>query len=354
MPVYIMMINSKTFCQWTHKRVQIKACGGVGLCCYHTDPIGNVFEKSLEEIWQSKIVKEIREVSEQNKMHPQCKKWSACPYIDGGRPLVLEDVVWSEEGPTEMEICLPNTHCNIGGIKPNEKNPACIMCPRNFPFHPEPSKTLEIAERVKHHMSRLEILFIGGVAEPFWKGLIFDVLRVMEFEKHAHKCELHTVNNGTLLTDETADKLISIAPKFRLCTSLDAATPETFQKIRRLKTFDKIIQNLTRLCAKTSELQVVEIHNNINLMNVKELPAMVRLTKKVGADLIGINVTHNPGFGSKDIKDLDHVILNPSNSYIFEEYYDKAVAEAERIGVKLIAYKQLKAEQPKVYQIKLA
>ncbi len=317
------------------------------MCCFQTLPLGNIFNQTLQEIWQNNITIKIRKSTKKGQLHKNCSSWTACPFVY--KPLNMFDIP-DLPYPTEIEFDLPNFHCNIGGTNPNDDNPACIMCARSHNYIPEPDHTDVILRNIKPFLSNLNELFVGGVAEPFWKDKIFDILDKLEFN---HKTKLKTVTNGTILTEITIDKFIRLCPNFELHISIDAACPETYIKIRRIDAYNKIIQNIRYICKNKSKSQIVEIHNNINLLNVHEMVRMVQIASDLGVDLISFNPTHDPGYGHGHAGALDAIIMNKSNWKIFDEEYKKALQEANRLNLNMITYKDfnIKPKTPNLVQI---
>jgi hypothetical protein len=116
------------------------------------------------------------------------------------------------------------------------------------------------------------------VAEPFWKNKIFDVLGWLEYEKHKDHITLWTTCNASVFDSEKQQRLAKLVPRSFINFSIDAATPDTFLKIRRQKApvFHKIVENITRWCKERPPGHIVHVHNNINILNVHEVPKLKR------------------------------------------------------------------------------
>jgi len=122
------------------------------------------------------------------------------------------------------------------------------------------------------------ILFIGG--EPLLREDIFDLVR------YAKKLSLNViiVTNGVLLNEDNIRRCIDSGVDW-LSISIDAASEETFSKIRGPKVLDKIINNIKLLNKIKEEMgksypNVVSCSTMMN-DNLEELLDVVRLCRKL-------------------------------------------------------------------------
>jgi radical SAM protein with 4Fe4S-binding SPASM domain len=143
------------------------------------------------------------------------------------------------------------------------------------------------------------LAFSGG--EPLVRPDIF------ELTKYAHEKGLYVAlaTNGTLITSEKAKKMIHAGIQF-VQISLDGANPETHETFRGIKgAFNKTIEGIKNCVA--TEL-FVEVSTTVTKHNYKELPAIVDLSEKLGADwFMAFNFV--PTGRGKDMVETD---LSPS------------------------------------------
>lgn len=106
-------------------------------------------------------------------------------------------------------------------------------------------------------------------------------------------CRVSFFTNATLLTPEMSDQLLEYAGPdgFHAVTvSLDAAEPRLFETIRRGASFDKFVSNLLALDAKKRQHALrqprVAFNTVLMLLNLPQLPAMVRLARDLGGEEI--------------------------------------------------------------------
>jgi MoaA/NifB/PqqE/SkfB family radical SAM enzyme len=211
--------------------------------------IGNVLKNTFDEVWFSPAAEEVRKETLEGRLHKKCQ-CPGCPIVAMKAPYPKMDIVYNEY-PTFLEIDLPNTHCNVGGLRPDPVlSPACIMCERSAPhFRPEKNHLFEVMERIKHIVPNLQGLHIQGIAEPFYVTredgyLLFDVLDILEFDKYANQITLSLTTNGTLFKKSVRQEYLRRAPNSITNFSIDAATPETFKAIRIFDCFEKVLENL--------------------------------------------------------------------------------------------------------------
>lgn len=324
-----------SFCSLPHQKIILNSDGGVSLCCHQTTQLGYLSpEISIMDLWNSHLAKEIRSETDNGKLHRVCAESGSCPYlvkevkpINSGNDGFHID----PDYPTYLEICLPDKHCNVGGEIPTKENPACIMCKRNFTTPRQEDITDFLCEKSKPLMSYLKTFCVLGIAEPFWKDATFKIFDKLEFSKFKHQIEFYTNTNGICFTEKTASRFFEETASSSLSWSLDAATPETHRKIRRLDAFDLIMTNLKRWMKMKNENHKVSIYNSINLMNLNEMVGMVELASECGVNWITLLPTYNQGGETP----LGELILNEKNVKLFAEESIKARERANQLGVDL-------------------
>ena len=106
-------------------------------------------------------------------------------------------------------------------------------------------------------------------------------------------CRVSFFTNATLLTPKTSEQLLEHAGPdgFHAVTvSLDAAEPMLFETIRRGASFDVFVNNLRALDQKKRQRGLrhpkVAFNAVAMLLNLAQIPAMVRLAKDLGGEEI--------------------------------------------------------------------
>lgn len=314
--------NQFAFCSYPFTRFKVTCEGYVTMCCFQERKcLGNLLDHTLEEIWFGPLAEEIRKETLNGELHSTCSATGSCPYHR--RFERAQQGFLQHRYPTMFEIDLPAQHCNIGGETPTEKNPACLMCERNWKFPEEfyeEDHLKEICEKLKPYVKNLTGLHVQGVAEPFWKDRIFEILEWLNVEPYKEKIAISTTTNGTLMNEARRRRFLEY-PNSSITWSIDASTPEVFKKIRRWDAYDKIVANMKAYAAERKQGQAMMIHNNINLVNIGDVEGMVRLASEVGVDRVDFNPTEN----------VPDICVNADNVHLFRDAQIKIMKEARRL-----------------------
>jgi MoaA/NifB/PqqE/SkfB family radical SAM enzyme len=251
--------------------------------------------------------------------------------------------------PRVLEICLPDRHCNIGGENPSEKNPACIMCIRNFRQPVQPNLIDLLCRKAKPLMPYLHQLCVLGIAEPFWKNAVFDIFQRVEFHRYKSHIQFFTNTNGVCLKANLIRRFFEEVDWSDLAWSFDAASRETYRKIRRLDTFDRVTENLLSWIRLRDEYggadhHQVSIYNNINLLNVHEMTEMVELAARWGVH----RMTMIPTYDQAGVVQLGELVLCKKNVDIFRVESEKAKERAGKLGIDLSYSKPFDVVPPSV------
>jgi radical SAM protein with 4Fe4S-binding SPASM domain len=165
----------------------------------------------------------------------------------------------------------------------NRCNLPCETCPRT---HTELERPADLAlSRLVEIVSALpgiDRAVLHGVGEPLLNPELAPMVAHLS-ERGAHV----VVNtNGTLLTERRGDALTA-AGLGELRVSVDAATPETYRRIRGADVLDTILTRLAaftaRRAARGEERPAVSVWATALRENLDELPALVRLAAGCGA-----------------------------------------------------------------------
>src|SRR5206468_6011434 len=101
--------------------------------------------------------------------------------------------------------------------------------------------------------------------------------------------------NATILTRENAERIVQLGVEL-IVVSLDAASSELFNRIRRRAKLDRILSHLRLLQdAKKhfgSDRPALEVEFVAMRQNIHELPDVVALAAKYGARAVGVTEPH--------------------------------------------------------------
>ena len=140
--------------------------------------------------------------------------------------------------------------------------------------------------------------------------------------------------NGMLLDENIIIESINSRIS-EIIFSVDGATPETYEYIRRGASWDTLLDKLELLKSMKerarSTLPVVRINFTCMKRNIEELPAMMKFAADHGVS--NVHVRHLLAFDSTD----DEMLSDEQMEYrkVFNEIARKTRAEADRLGIKL-------------------
>lgn len=119
-------------------------------------------------------------------------------------------------------------------------------------------------------------LVLGGYGEPTLNKNYLDMIRYAKSKRISVK----SVTNATTLNEKMAEDIVASGLDL-LNISLDGATKETFEKIRKGASFDVVVRNIKLIVAAKKKQgknkPAINIDMTIFKENVHEIPAMVRL-----------------------------------------------------------------------------
>lgn len=211
--------------------------------------------------------------------------------------------------PLKLEIDL-STQCNL----------RCVMCyfvldrfSKRKRVDMDTAEFERIAEQILPHCSRVS-LSIG--TEPMLSKDFEAILRVLgRFEVPW----TYMSTNGLLLTESIVETMIDVQFK-GFAVSVDAATPETYERIRHGGKFARLVKNLKMLQAakrrRGSRFPVINLNYVLMRSNIEEFPQFVELSKGLGVE--GIAAMHITPFEGLDLvseslvhhKELCNTMLN--------------------------------------------
>jgi MoaA/NifB/PqqE/SkfB family radical SAM enzyme len=154
-------------------------------------------------------------------------------------------------------------------------NLACRMCTVNERGDEVAELPLARFVELIDQLPDLQELHLQGLGEPMLHPHFFDMVE-LAVQRGIH---VSANTNLTLLTPKRAERCVT-SGLASLSVSLDGATREVYEAIRRKASFDKVLRNLGRLVdARDAARSPLQVRLVMVLMraNLHELPALVRL-----------------------------------------------------------------------------
>ncbi|GAK55308.1 radical SAM domain protein [Candidatus Vecturithrix granuli] len=176
--------------------------------------------------------------------------------------------------PTHLLI-ETTTRCNL----------RCKQCAHVIHKYDFADMQLETFYKLRPLFPTAEQVALYGHGETFLYPHFFEMLA----ELKQHDIFVYVTTNGTLITEDVARRLVELQLD-RLAFSLDAATPELFNEIRRGADFEKVLSNIRTLNAlkkqaRRDDKPILSIMYCAMKSNIQELPKLVRLADE-------LNMTH--------------------------------------------------------------
>jgi|GEM_PF-938682 len=173
------------------------------------------------------------------------------------------------------------TSCNI--------NPPCVMCyPKANPDYHSPPRPRDLDDRlleaVRPAVEQASTLSLHGIGEPLCSTKTRRLL-----DELGHRPGFVQFNTNGLLLTESWARLLVERGVHSLSFSIDAARPETYQRIRH-NDLEKVKENIRRLQRIKEEAgssrPVVEMNMTLMRMNIGEAEDFVRMAAELQAGFV--------------------------------------------------------------------
>ncbi len=188
----------------------------------------------------------------------------------------------------------PNNYCNL----------RCSHCQVTYWNKDKVGLSLQNFQSILRQFPLLLKLKLQGMGEPFLHRDIFALLA----EGGGRDLSLKVTTNGTVMTPQIAEKLLSIG-RLHLIVSLDGATASVFERIRKGASFDRVCENVRFLTGKRQEKPelcrdfVISAWVVVSRDNIHELEKIALLARDLGFDHVTFQ-THLGDWGKSNIREL--------------------------------------------------
>ena len=239
-------------------------------CFSNFNLIGNIFEDSIEEIWNGERAQKFRrDVME--------RKYTFCNYenCNGNKTENLE---------YNSTIAPLPEYINIGYDYTCAQR--CIICrDEHQALPPEICKKWEdvLETHILPITKNVKYMFINC------RGEFFDSTHTQKMYAaiigNNPNIKVDFISNGIKCTEENLKKHNLLDKIFRVHISLHSATRETYKKIFRVDKFNDVMKNVEFISAlkKSGKLEDFEIMFVITADNYKDMPKFVELAQKLDA-----------------------------------------------------------------------
>lgn len=257
----------------------INAAGDATICPQNRTRLGSLDSYSLEDIWKSQKVQEIREFFLKGEYEKAgCER--ECPYLRGeykhaSEPIPKEELVFPDVKLTELEPSSASYTNIMQGVDAYETkltdienkpvvldaqniltcNADCIMCGQPHTSKLKHSHTIhtQIIEASKYLCA---LRWQGG--EVFLDSDFIPYISKIAQEGSDDLVQI-IITNATLLDEEKIDTILDQEGRFKFIVSMDGLSKEVVSSIRRKLKYEKIFNTLTLLSRKQKERKVSDL-----------------------------------------------------------------------------------------------
>jgi pyrroloquinoline quinone biosynthesis protein E len=176
--------------------------------------------------------------------------------------------------PRSIQIEI-TTRCNL----------KCTFCELSHWTEKPTDLTFETFHKMITRLPKLKRVDLTGIGEALMNR---DFFRMVELLK-SRRIHITLNDNFTLITGSAARRIVDLGVD-QMFLSLDGATKDTYEEIRRGANFEKVIQNVRGLLQLKRQqrrfLPEVKINSVVCLSNFHEMPAIVELAHDLGIGMV--------------------------------------------------------------------
>lgn len=327
--LYFTTNNCRKNCDHTLYEAEIRFDGEVYLCCSARLPfsIGNLYELSFADIWKSVRASIIRR-STQNGSLCFCKNGS-CQELK----IRLNDMRNVNKGT------LSDFPLNLNIAIDNECNLHCNMCRKNvyITSEGEIDKRLHLIDVIeKEILANCVNLYVAGDGEIFFSRIYKELFERICKSNEKYNASLILLTNGNQFDAVKVKKLSNVFLAVDVMVSVDAATEQTYNKIRQGGKFKNVLCTLAKLdkLKKEKVVRKTGIRFVVQKSNYLEIMDFIRLGEENNVDFI--DMTRLVMNESMSMEEFRTESLLDENGILNEEYNDwfennKIVSEYVRL-----------------------
>lgn len=159
----------------------------------------------------------------------------------------------------------------------------CQMCEHTYWKESPKIMSFEQFKHVLDQFPKLKFLSLTGIGENFLNPDFMKILR------HAKSCGIYVdLNDPFFFLDESRIKELIDIGLDSIVLSMDAATKETYEKLRVGSSFDRVIENIKSFIRLKREMgsffPQLSVNFVINKENLHEVPVFLDLMHELGVD----------------------------------------------------------------------
>jgi len=262
--------------------------GDVSVCCpaWSKGMVGNLHKKSLLEIWNDAPLQKMRRMMLEGKWEKVCRP--TCPVIMNYRAtgertrlagehqyVITEEILSAVRsrqtvlttGPTWINLA-NSTICNLN----------CIMCGREY-YKESARLSQKTITEVKALLPGLREIFLAGNGDPFARPDTRELMLSLD-SSLCPDLRFDLLTNGLLLP-RYWDRIRHLNLG-GLNISVDAATPQTYEIVRRGGRWRDLVCAFELVRDNRDRFSQIIINMTVMRENYREIPAFVELAARYG------------------------------------------------------------------------
>ncbi|WP_414663078.1 glycosyltransferase family protein [Horticoccus sp. 23ND18S-11] len=277
------------FCPHPFENFEIYKDGSVFPCnCTQVPfPIGNAHTQTAEEIWQSPQAKAVR-ASILDGSFRFCSPMTCWQRFNLPKKSEQPER-WAQLQAIGVDGVQPPKHLNLSyDLSCNLSCPSCRNA-QIMATHEERQKLERVRDRIVLPLlenKTAETVYITGSGDAFGSPHFRSVLKQLCDPKFAH-VDITLGTNGQLITPRLWEEFQPLHARFRDITiSIDGATPDTYEKLRRGSTWEKLLRTMGILeqARRTGVIRRIMVNMVVQQENFLDMRRMVELCKGWAVD----------------------------------------------------------------------
>lgn len=299
--------------------------GNLWPCCpnWVAKPFGNILiDDDIYNNYLARIIK----LSALNKTYCFCNlnfcKYNGSQYLDKFNEnidLKVRDI------PKQLSISI-DRRCNL----------RCNSCRKSFfvPTNTQKEMSNIIAKKLLNlNWLNNTCVFIAGDGEVFFSPVYLDLLK----SKNMCGDTIKILSNGTLFTKDKWQLLENKYKNIYIAISIDAATKETYEKLRH-GNFDILLKNLNMLKELKKNNKIVSLQFNFVVQkdNYKEMENFVKLAKHFNVDIV--QFTKLSDWGVLNDYNEKSLIINDYLVYDLYKEFQKPIFKDKIVNIDYFKY----------------
>jgi len=323
--MFIKTINSKSLnikCKNLEETCNIDNNGEMWGCCpgWIKLSYGNILNQEKYNEYNSYHARVIR-LSSLNKTYCFCD-FNNCRYAH--KKEIAQDInkIKTDNYPKELTISIDKS-CNL----------KCSSCRKCFykSNDKEKQKLNKLAEEItKTGWLEKSKIVMAGQGEVFYSDTYKKIIT-----SNIKRKSIKILTNGTLFNKKNWDLIEKIYKDIYVSISIDAATKETYKKLR-YGNFDYLKKNLEMLGNLRKQKKIKEIQYNfvVQRANYNEIIEFVNMAKKLNVDLIQFTKLNNWGtYTDKEYIEKSMIIENKYLQYDLYKILENPIFKEKNIDI---------------------